>query len=65
MEEIWNEALCALRKAGRTGLQIGIFRRFYEPQILHLLMSRKALKSLTETSASDIRKEINLKVKMG
>ena len=30
--EIRNEALCALGKAGRTGLQIDIFRRrFYEP----------------------------------
>lgn len=47
-----NEALCALGKMGRTGLQIGIFRRnFYEPNFLYLLMPRKALKPLTETSA--------------
>ena len=29
---------------------IDIFRRFYEPSFLHLLISRKTLKSLTETS---------------
>ena len=48
-DEEW-EAFCAL--GIRTGLQINIFkRRFYEPNFLHLLISRKALKSLTETSA--------------
>ena len=36
--EIRNEALCALGKASRTGLQIDIFRkRFYEPKFFHLL----------------------------
>ena len=37
-------------KTGRIGLQIGIFRRrFYEPNFLYLLISRKALKSLMVT----------------
>ena len=49
--EIRNEALCALGRTGRTGLQVDIFRRFYEPKFLHLLISRKALKSLMVTSA--------------
>ena len=50
--EIRNEALCALGKTGRTGLQTDIFkRRFYEPTFLHLLLSRKVLKSLMEASA--------------
>ena len=31
--------------------QLDIFRRFYKPSVLHLLTSRKALKSLMETSA--------------
>ena len=40
------------KKTGITGLQIDLFRRrFYEPNFLHLLTSRKALKSLMETSA--------------
>ena len=54
-EEIRREALCALGKTGRTRLQIvRCFlrgRRLYEPDFLHLLLSRKALKSLTVTSA--------------
>ena len=50
--EIRNEALCALGKTGRRGLQIGTFRRrFYELNFLHLLVSGKALKLLTVTSA--------------
>ena len=52
--EIRNEALCALGKNGRTGLQIVRYffrRRFYKPKFLRLLICRKALKSLTETSA--------------
>ena len=48
-----NEALCALGKTGRTGLQI--VRYFQEPilwaQFLNLLISRKALKSFMVTSA--------------
>ena len=43
---IRNEALCALGKTGRTGLQIDIFRRFCESKFLHIFISRKALKSL-------------------
>jgi len=50
--EIRNEALCALGKTGRTGLQIDIFRkRFYEPKFSHVLLSRKAVKSLTVSCA--------------
>ena len=49
--ELRNEALCAPGKTGRTRLQIDIFwRKFYEPNFLHLLIPRKALKSLMETS---------------
>ena len=49
---IKSEALCALGKTGSPGLQIDNFRReFYEPSVLHLLIPKKALKSLTETSA--------------
>ena len=51
--EIRNEALCALGKKNRTGLQIYIFRRrFYESNFLHLLISRKALKSLLAATFS-------------
>ena len=32
-----DDALCAVRKTGRTDLEITIFRRFYEPKFLHLL----------------------------
>ena len=50
--EIRNEALCALGKAGRTDPQIDIFsRKFYEPQFMHLIIPRKALKSIIETYA--------------
>ena len=39
--------LVALGKSGRRSLQIDIFRRrFYEFKFLHILISRKALKSL-------------------
>ena len=48
--EIRKEALYTLGKGSRTGLQIHIFR-FYEPKFLHLLISRKALKSLTVSTA--------------
>ena len=52
--EIRNEALCALGKTGRTGLQM--VRYFQEKilwaQFLHLLISRKALKSFMVISAS-------------
>ena len=41
-----------LWETGRTGLQVGIFRRkSREPNFLHLLIARKALKSLAEMSA--------------
>ena len=41
--KIRNEALCALGKTGRSGLQIvrSFRRRFYESQFLHLLISRE------------------------
>ena len=39
-------------------------RRFYEPKFLHLLISRKALKSLTVTSVLAMRREKHLKIKM-
>ena len=46
----------ALGKTGRTGLQRDTFRRrLYVPQFLHPLISRKALKSLTVTSALAIK----------
>ena len=48
-----NEALCALGKTGKTGLQI--VRYFQEPilwaHFLYLLLSRKALKSFMVMSA--------------
>ena len=56
--EIRNEALGALAKTGRTGLQTVIFRRrFYEPNFLHHLISRKILKSLMETSAPPLGRQ--------
>ena len=47
--EIRNEALCALGKTGRSGLQIvrSFRRRFYESQFLHLLIPRETLTSWT------------------
>ena len=54
--KIRNEALCALGKTGRTGLQIDLFRRrFYESQFLHLLIPRETLMSLMVKSALAIR----------
>ena len=50
-----EEALSALRKTGRTGLQIDLFRRFYESQFLHLLIPRETLMSLMVTSALAIK----------
>ena len=51
MEEMRKEVLCTIGKK-RTGLQIENFRkRWYEPNFLHLLISRKAQKSFTETYA--------------
>ena len=54
-EEIRKEALYVLGKTSRTCLQVVRYflrqRRFYEPNFLHLLISWKALKSLTVTSA--------------
>ena len=50
--EIRKEALCAQRKTGRTGLlRVRYFTRFSESNFLHLLIFRKALKLLRETSA--------------
>ena len=51
MEEMRKEVLCTIGKK-RTELQIENFRkRWYEPNFLHLLISRKAQKSFTETYA--------------
>ena len=56
--KIRNEALCALGKTGRTGLQIDHFkRRFYESQFLHLLKPRETLTSLTVKSALAIKEK--------
>ena len=51
--EIRNEALCALGKPSRTGLQIVRYyqEKILRAQFLHLLISRKALKSFMVTSA--------------
>ena len=50
-----RDTLCT-GKNSRTGLQIDTFRRrFYAPQFLHLLISRKALKSLTVSTALAIK----------
>ena len=39
-------------KVGEVAFRwLGIFRKFYEPKFLHLLISRKALKSLIVKSA--------------
>ena len=51
--KIRNEALCALGKTGRTGLQI--VRSFQEKILLHLLIPRKTLTSLMVTSALAIK----------
>ena len=59
--EIRNEALCALGKTGRTGLQIDIFRRFYESQFLHLLIPRETLTLLMVTSALAIKENFTIK----
>ena len=60
--KIRNEALCALRKTGRTGLQIDLFRkRFYESQFLHLLIPRETLTPLTVKSALAIKEKFTIK----
>ena len=60
--KIRNEALCALGKTGRTGLQIDLFRRrFYESQFLHRLISRETLTSLTVKSALAIKEKFTIK----
>ena len=60
--KIRNEALCALGKTGRTGLQIDLFRRrFYESQFLHLLIPRETLTSLTVKSALAIKEKFTIK----
>lgn len=38
-------------KTGRAGLQTDICRRRYKPNFLHLLISRKVLKSFIEISS--------------
>ena len=43
--------------------QTGILRRtFYKPRFLHLLISRKALKSLTATSAPGDKQQTSAKM---
>ena len=61
--KIGNEALCALGKTGRTGLQLlDLFRRrFYESQFLHLLIPRETLTSLMVTSALAIKENFETK----
>ena len=60
--KVRNEALCALGKTGRTGLQIDLFRRrFYESQFLHRLISRETLTSLTVKSALAIKEKFTIK----
>ena len=50
--EIRNEALGALGKTGKTGLQIvRYFQKILWAQFLHLLISRKALKYFMVTFA--------------
>ena len=57
--KIRNEALCALGKTGRTGLQI--IRSFQEKILLHLLIPRKTLTSLMVTSALAIKENFTIK----
>ena len=57
--KIRNEALCALGKTGRTGLQI--VRSFQEKILLHLLIPRKTLTSLMVTSALAIKEKFTIK----
>ena len=57
--KIRNEALCALGKTGRTGLQI--VRSFQEKILLHLLIPRKTLTSLMVTSALAIKENFTIK----
>ena len=60
--KITNEALCALGKTGRTGLQIDLSRRrFYKFQFLHLLIPRETLMSLTVKSALAIKEKFTIK----
>ena len=59
--KIRNEALCALGKTGRTGLQIDLSRRrFYKFQFLHLLIPRETLMSLMVTSALVIQENFTI-----
>ena len=44
---LWNKL------AEQAFRRLDIFKRFYEPNFLHLLISRKALKPLMETSPCD------------
>ena len=55
--------LCALgKKTVRTGLQIDLFKkRLYESQILHLLITRETLTSLTVKSALAIKEKFTIK----
>ena len=54
--------LCSGEKTGRTGLQIDLFKkRLYESQILHLLIPRETLTSLTVKSALAIKEKFTIK----
>ena len=57
-----NEALCALKKSGRTGLQIvrSFQEKILESQFLHLLIPKKTLTSLTVKSALAIKEKFTI-----
>ena len=61
--KIRNEALCALGKTGRTGLQI--VKSFQEKilwsQFLHLLIPRETLMSLMVKSALAVKEKFTIK----
>ena len=62
--EISNEALCALEQTGRRALHKGQYfqEKIYEPKFLHRLIPRKALKSLTMTSAPRDKQQASAKM---
>ena len=60
-----RHSLCALGKTDKTGLQIDIFRRFYEPKFLHLLIPREVLTSLMAAFALTIKEKTTIKSQNG
>ena len=58
-----NKTLCALKKSGRTGLQIvrSFQEKILESQFLHLLIPKKTLTSLTVKSALAIKEKFTIK----